>query len=989
MASLSAPHSLADEVGSMTLSRVPSGMILSDEPTVIQTLAVNVKKNINTIAVDHTGKFAALGGKKGLSILDLDEPYEQIKTLNQQSKWEISVVEWHPHKDRAHYIASAANQDTLIWNLNDERFELQCTLQTHQRAVSDLAWSLFDRNVLATCSADTYINLWDMRDPKKPIKKESFCGWTAGATQVKWNRHNQMTLASAHNGEVRVWDIRKVGNPLTMITAHMAKIYGIDWSYTNERELVTCSEDKQVKFWNTTNNRVCQATMQSGVPILRAKFAPFGQGLVTMAQRSDYTLRMWNLLDLSTPVKQFTGHTDVITAFDWRAKDVNGTREYQLVTWSKDQYLRMWHIDKATREAASSAVPSPQVGGSSKNGDEEAFRPSTPIERNSLTPYGIKNLQQELAALEKRCPQFLTVESVALANRQVVIVIDDLQDVKMKITFPSLYPNGAAPSFSFLPHNGGITTQNQAKIVESLSDTAIYHVECNRPCLFQCLHQLVEIVKEFSNEGKESADSIKRSMNIPNNNDEIPCPRLSGAVFSPTGKIFFFHNLKYTRNSYTRLRTYQDLKTFLSKPPTQDMRPTIGSEEPANFYSFFYSPLNYNMMNNISNSNLELQGSTDSMSLDPFESNTLSISPPTGTFNMTASGALRTSGTISLFGTNDNDYEDDIVMGETVGNHQQSATSQFINNSVYIKDVSYLMPQSIELAKSYTLTGSIEEVCEHNAEAAAVLDRKDLVQIWKTLKEVMSPLVYNPEEKETLGKTPWSYHPFGRPLLKSIFSHYERIKDVQSLAVISCVLELEPPSRYKASSTPVFPLIRQTSPVPTSKHNPRFFLLDPSEKEKYDKYRTQYAEILFRWQLLDKRSEILKFIKQLGYSNQSAKEELEFCSFCFKCMRPLSESASCTHCRDWGLNCAICHVSVRGSSNFCLVCGHGGHTKHILDWFETESTCPTGCGCACVSGAYKGDQHELVVRQIVQEKREESMSAKSASMTRGMLIHTH
>ena len=83
--------------------------------------------------------------------------------------------------------------------------------------------------------------------------------WLAGATQVKWNRKNSMTLASAHNGEVRIWDIRvilslyisnqsqKVSSPTTFITAHMAKIYGIDWSYTDEHELVTCSEDKQVK----------------------------------------------------------------------------------------------------------------------------------------------------------------------------------------------------------------------------------------------------------------------------------------------------------------------------------------------------------------------------------------------------------------------------------------------------------------------------------------------------------------------------------------------------------------------------------------------------------------------------------------------------------------------------------------------------------------------------------------------------------------------
>ena len=96
----------------------------------------------------------------------------------------------------------------MIWNLEDSRGALQATLQTHQRAVSDLSWSLFDFNILATCSADTYINLWDVRDPRKPIKRESFCGWTAGATQVKWNRKNPMILASAHNGEVRIWDIR-------------------------------------------------------------------------------------------------------------------------------------------------------------------------------------------------------------------------------------------------------------------------------------------------------------------------------------------------------------------------------------------------------------------------------------------------------------------------------------------------------------------------------------------------------------------------------------------------------------------------------------------------------------------------------------------------------------------------------------------------------------------------------------------------------------
>jgi hypothetical protein len=48
--------------------------------------------------------------KKGLHIVDLDEPQEPIKTLNQQqSKWEVTVVEWNPHPARASYIASTVS----------------------------------------------------------------------------------------------------------------------------------------------------------------------------------------------------------------------------------------------------------------------------------------------------------------------------------------------------------------------------------------------------------------------------------------------------------------------------------------------------------------------------------------------------------------------------------------------------------------------------------------------------------------------------------------------------------------------------------------------------------------------------------------------------------------------------------------------------------------------------------------------------------------
>ena len=38
---------------------------------------------------------------------------------------------------------------------------------------------------------------------------------------------------------------------------------------------------------------------------------------------------------------------------------------------------------------------------------------------------------------------------------------------------------------------------------------------------------------------------------------------------------------------------------------------------------------------------------------------------------------------------------------------------------------------------------------------------------------------------------------------------------------------------------------------------------------------------------------------------------------------------------------------ILGSSSFCLLCAHGGHSHHILQWFEGHTECPTGCGCRC------------------------------------------
>lgn len=51
-----------------------------------------------------------------------------------------------------------------------------------------------------------------------------------------------------------------------MITAHTNKIYGIDWNWTKENSIITCGQDKSVKFWDISQPRICQAVIMTLSP---------------------------------------------------------------------------------------------------------------------------------------------------------------------------------------------------------------------------------------------------------------------------------------------------------------------------------------------------------------------------------------------------------------------------------------------------------------------------------------------------------------------------------------------------------------------------------------------------------------------------------------------------------------------------------------------------------------------------------------------------
>lgn len=76
---------------------------------------------------------------------------------------------------------------------------------------------------------------------------------------------------------------------------------------------------------------------------------------------------------------------------------------------------------------------------------------------------------------------------------------------------------------------------------------------------------------------------------------------------------------------------------------------------------------------------------------------------------------------------------------------------------------SYFNPTSF----SRSLTGDDPaQLCMKNASLAAEVGRRDLVQMWTLLAQVMNKDL-TPDPENDL-KTPWACHPFGRKLINSL-----------------------------------------------------------------------------------------------------------------------------------------------------------------------------------------------------------------------------
>ena len=321
-----------------------------------------------------------------------------------------------------------------------------------------------------------------------------------------------------------------------------------------------------------------------------------------------------------------------------------------------------------------------------------------------------------------------------------------------------MYPNGAHPNFTIISTT--LVPTERSQYIQNLNNLSKSAVQQSCPCIEQIISHTIEFLELQQVSASSAASST---------NTEIPCPRIAGATFTADGRLIYFRNFSFQNGKQVLPHTYDGLLKFVEQPVSLDeSRELPNARVPHSISSYYY---------------------TDDIRELSIRRNTVA----------------NTDGPL----------------------HE---TRKNLAPNVIISDVSNLIIIDKELASSYKITGeTVQEVCQHNAEAAAALNHSDLCKTWQLLGSIGSVELYsNPstnsnqkpnripvrryasvssgrsaQNPRAIQQQPaWVSHPFAKQLTESLFSHYQKVKDVQTLAIMACVLSLPPnPLNFFVCST--------------------------------------------------------------------------------------------------------------------------------------------------------------------------------------------
>lgn len=198
-----------------------------------------------------------------------------------------SIDIWNPLS----LIGSETSESALVGHLSN-----------HKGPVRGLEFNSFTPNLLASGADDGEICIWDLAAPAEPSHYPPLKGSGSAAqgeiSYVSWNTKIQHILASTSlNGITVVWDLKKQKPAISVADSIRRRCSVLQWHPDVATQLIIASDED-----------------------------------------SSPVLRLWDMRNTLTPVKEFVGHAKGVIAMSWCPNDSS-----YLLTCAKDNRTICWN----------------------------------------------------------------------------------------------------------------------------------------------------------------------------------------------------------------------------------------------------------------------------------------------------------------------------------------------------------------------------------------------------------------------------------------------------------------------------------------------------------------------------------------------------------------------------------------------------------------------------------------------------------------------